>query len=213
MHAGKSGELTPAATKGRRRLVHRLTLCVSRMNETLSRKENGAVGVGYVDLILPVRVRTCAESVGRTGGRCTGSLGNEPGRSSNGRDGEASQRYFAGRRVGLRKSANLRPVGEARDRAPRSIIRRERYGYALRRLGCVALSCLENGESFRPDEVPRRLCSIVGRASVIYKATPKGRVTRRICEAVSGSTDLWDGSRAGVASLLRPGSETQNRLK
>src|SRR6266850_8503366 len=29
MHAGKSGESTPAATKGRRRLGHRLTLCVS----------------------------------------------------------------------------------------------------------------------------------------------------------------------------------------
>ena len=34
------------------------------------------------------------------------------------------------------------------------------------------------------------------RVSAIYKAMPKGRVTRRICEAVSGSTDLWDGSRA-----------------
>jgi hypothetical protein len=71
-----------------------------------------------MDLILPVRVRTCAENVGRTGEPCTGSLGDEPGRSSDGRDGEASQRYFAGRRVGLRKSASLHPVGEARDRAP-----------------------------------------------------------------------------------------------
>lgn len=159
MHAGKSGELTPAATKGRRRLVHRLTLCVSRMNETLSRKENGAVGVGYVVLILPVRVRTCAENVGRTGGCCTGSLGNEPGRSSNGRDGEASQRYFAGRRVGLRR-VRASALWAKHAIELRSIIRRERYGYALRRLGCVALSCLENGDSFRPDEVPRRLCSI-----------------------------------------------------
>jgi hypothetical protein len=73
------------------------------MNETSSRKENGADGIGYVVLILPVRVRACAENVGRTRERCTGSLGNEPGRSSNGRDGEASQRYFAGRRVGLRR--------------------------------------------------------------------------------------------------------------
>ncbi len=40
----------------------------------------------------------------------------------------------------------------------------------------------------------------VSRVSVIYKAMPKGYVTRRICEAVSGSTDLWDGSRAVVAS-------------
>jgi hypothetical protein len=37
---------------------------------------------------------------------------------------------------------------------------------------------------------------ILSRASVLYKAMPKGHVMRRICEAVSGSTDLWDGSRA-----------------
>src|SRR6266850_3670196 len=42
---------------------------------------------------------------------------------------------------------------------------------------------------------------MLSRASAIYKAKPKGRVTRRICEAVSGSTDVWDGSRAVVASL------------
>src|SRR5438128_12545758 len=87
---------------------------VSRMNETSSREENGADGIGYVVLILPVRVRTCAENVGRTEERSTGSAGMQPVRTSNGRDGEASQRYFAGRRVGLRKSASLRPVGEAR---------------------------------------------------------------------------------------------------
>ena len=45
-----------------------LTLCVSRMDETLSRKENGAVNVGNIDLILPVRVRTRTEDVGRTPG-------------------------------------------------------------------------------------------------------------------------------------------------
>jgi len=56
-----------------------------------------------MDLILPVQVRTCAEDVGRTGECGTGSFGNEPVRASNGRDGEASQRYFAGRRVGLRE--------------------------------------------------------------------------------------------------------------
>ena len=56
-----------------------------------------------MDLILPVRVRTCAEDVGRTGECGTGSFGDEPVRASNGRDGEASQRYFAGRRVGLRE--------------------------------------------------------------------------------------------------------------
>ena len=39
---------------------------VNRMDDTPSRKENGAVNVGNIDLILPVRVRTCAEDVGRT---------------------------------------------------------------------------------------------------------------------------------------------------
>ena len=41
---------------------------MSRMDETLSRKENGAVNVGNIDLILPARVRTRAEDVGRTPG-------------------------------------------------------------------------------------------------------------------------------------------------
>jgi len=40
--------------------------CVSRMDESLSRSKNGAVNVGNTDLILPVRVRTCAENVGKT---------------------------------------------------------------------------------------------------------------------------------------------------
>jgi len=39
---------------------------VSRNDETLSRKQNGAVGGGPIDLILPVRVRTRTEDVGRT---------------------------------------------------------------------------------------------------------------------------------------------------
>ena len=55
--------------------------------------------------------------------------------------------------------------------------------------------------SFRPDEVPRRPGPNPGRVSAIYKAKPKRCVTRRICEAVSGSTDSGDGSRAVVASL------------
>ena len=76
---------------------------VSRMNETSSRKENGAVHVGNMGLILPVRVRACAENVGRTGECVTGSSGDEPVRASKGRDGEASQRYSAGRRAGLRE--------------------------------------------------------------------------------------------------------------
>jgi hypothetical protein len=39
---------------------------VSRMDETLSRIKNGAVNDGNTDSILPVRVRTRAEDVGRT---------------------------------------------------------------------------------------------------------------------------------------------------
>ena len=70
------------------------------MNGTLSRKENGAVHVGNIDLILPARVRTCAENVGRTGS-AVWLLGMQPVRASNGRNGEASQRYSEGQRVGL----------------------------------------------------------------------------------------------------------------
>jgi hypothetical protein len=40
--------------------------------------------------------------------------------------------------------------------------------------------------------------SVSRRASVLYKAMPKGHVLRRICEVVSDSTDLWDDSRAVV---------------
>ena len=39
---------------------------LSRMDETLSRIKNGAVNDGNTDPILPVRVRTRAEDVGRT---------------------------------------------------------------------------------------------------------------------------------------------------
>jgi len=41
---------------------------VSRIDETLSRTKNGAVRGGSTDLILPVRVRTRTENVGRTSG-------------------------------------------------------------------------------------------------------------------------------------------------
>ena len=54
----RDGSATLAAPTGR----------VSRMDEMLSRSRNGAVNVGNTDLILPVRVRTCAENVGKTPG-------------------------------------------------------------------------------------------------------------------------------------------------
>ena len=41
---------------------------------------------------------------------------------------------------------------------------------------------------------------------------PKGRVTRRIRKAVSGSTDLWDGSRAVVAPSLFEGAKRETVL-
>src|SRR5207244_653495 len=43
-----------------------LTGRVNRMDEMLSCSKNGAVNVGNIDLILPVRVRTRAEDVGKT---------------------------------------------------------------------------------------------------------------------------------------------------
>jgi hypothetical protein len=107
-----------ASDKYREASLAAQTGCVIRMNGLLSRKENGAVGVGNTDLILPVRVRTCAEGVGRTGGRLLWFPGMQPVRSSNGRNEEASPRYFAGWRVGRSGRASFRPVGEAWDRAP-----------------------------------------------------------------------------------------------
>ena len=97
-----------------------------------------------MDLILPVRVRTCAEDVGRTGECGEGSSGDEPVRTSDGRDGEASQRYFAGRRVGLKRGASLHPVGEARDRAPGSVFRRE--SIRLRSLAPWVLGAVMRGK-------------------------------------------------------------------
>lgn len=41
---------------------------MSRIGETLSRMRNGAIRGGATDLILPVRVRTRTENVGRTPG-------------------------------------------------------------------------------------------------------------------------------------------------
>ena len=66
------------------------TGCLIGMNGLLSRKENGAAGAGNTDLIPPVRARTCAEDVGRTGDACYGSRGCS----------RCVPRYFAGRRVG-----------------------------------------------------------------------------------------------------------------
>jgi hypothetical protein len=99
-------------------------------------------------LILPVRVRTCAEDGGRTGECGKGSCGDEPVRTSNGRDGEASHRYCAGRRVGLREvrasTLWVKHVIEPRLGFPERVNTVTLSGS----LGCVALSCVENGDSF-----------------------------------------------------------------
>jgi hypothetical protein len=177
------------------------TGCVIRMNGLLSRRENGAAGAGNTGLILPVRVRTCAEDVGRTRDARYGFPGMQPVRSSNGRNEEASPCYFAGRRVGRRWRASFHPVGEAWDRAPArssegndTVTLSGHFG-AWR---CHVRTMVIPSDRMKSHAVSARTWS---RASAIYKATPKGRVMRRIREAVSGSTDSWDGSRAVVADL------------
>ena len=91
-------------------------------------------------------------------GRCVGSSGMQPARASNGRDGEASQRYFAGRRVGLNDVRASSPEVKHRIEPRFDPPERSDTGMLSGLLGCVALSCGNNGDSFRPDEVPRRLC-------------------------------------------------------
>jgi hypothetical protein len=165
-----------------------------------------------MDLILPVRVRTCAEDVGRTGECGKGSFGEEPGRTSNGRDGEASQRYFAGRRVGLREvrasTLWVKHAVEPRLGPPEGVHTVTLSGS----LGAWRGHAQKNGDSFRPDEVPRRLRSMSG-ASVIYKAMPKGHVTRRICEAGLRLYRLMGWQQSVSSFRLYEESETRNRFK
>ena len=173
---------------------------MSRRNETLSRKGNGAVHVGNTDLILPVRVRTCAENVGRTEG-LSGFLGMQPVRASNGRIGEASQRYFAGQLVG-RSACEPPPCGRSMGSSPPAwSSERENADILSGYFGawrCHVETMAIHSDRMKSPAVPART---TGGASAIYKAKPKGCATRRICEAVSGSTDSGDGSRAVVASL------------
>jgi hypothetical protein len=176
---------------------------VNCMNEMLSRKENGAVSGGSVDLILPVRVRTCAEDVDRTGKCQTGFRGMQPARASNGRDGEASQRYFAGRHAG--RSEVRASTLWAKHRIESRLDPPEGVDAVIPSGFSGAWCChvgkrASHSDQMKSQVVPARF---LRRASVLYKAMPKGRVTRRICEAVSGSTDLWDGSRAVVGSSLQ----------
>jgi len=142
-----------------------------------------------------------------------GFLGMQPVRASNGRNGEASQRYFAGRRAG-QSACELPPCGRSMGSSPPA--------WSSEREDTVILSgyfgawrCHVEKTAIHSDRMKSHtvLARTPGRASAIYKAKPKGCVTRRICEAVSGSTDSWDGSRAVVAFRLFEGSETRNRFK
>jgi len=120
----------------------------------------------------------------------------KPVRASNGRNGEASQRYFAGRRVG-RNDMRASTLWAKHGIEPPLGLRREGVRFTLSGYfgawRCHAKTTAIHSDRMKSHVVSGRMLS---RASAIYKAKPKGRATRRICEAVSGSTDVWDGSRA-----------------
>jgi len=133
-------------------------------------------------------------------GAPVGLRGMQPVRTSNGRNGEASPRCFAGRRVGRSGVRASAPWAKHRIEPPGSVRGDRVCGYRFRLLWCLALSCGDNGShshQMKSLAVPAQTWS---RASAVYKAMPKRPVMRRIREAVSGSADLRDGSRAVVAS-------------
>ena len=74
-----------------------------------------------------------------------GLRGMQPVRASNGRNGEASQRYFAGRRVG-RSDVRASALWAKHRIEPPSSVRGDRLcGYRLRLLRCMTLSCGDKG--------------------------------------------------------------------
>ena len=172
------------------------------MNGLLSRKENGAAGAGNTDLILPVRVRTCAEDVGRTGDALYGSRGCSqcvPVMGVTKRPAHVTSQGGVSAEVGVRASTLWAKHGiEAPARSP------ERDNTATLSGHFGAWRCHVKITAIHSDRMKSHAVSARtwSRASAIYKATPKGRVMRRIREAVSGSTDSWDGSRAVVADLV-----------
>ena len=110
-------------------------------------------------------------------------------------------------------TCELPPLGRSIGSNPQiRFVEDREYGHLLRLLWCVARSCGHNGESFNRMKSHVVSVGFWDRASEVYKAKPKGPVTRRVREAVSGSADSWDGSRAVVASVNQ-GGETQNRFK
>lgn len=164
--------------------------------KTLSRTKNGAVNVGNTDLILPVRVRARTEGVDRTSEANWALEGGSQCAARNGRSEEASQRYSEGWRVGLDDVRASAPLCEAlRASFPARSSGETRYGVpspAIRVLGVVIW---RQGCFIKPVK-SHVVSAVCGRVNGTYKAPPKGFLMRRICEAVSGSADEWDVSRA-----------------
>src|SRR5437763_15914571 len=98
--------------------------------------------------------------------------------------------------VSAEATCELPPCGRSMGSSPRSVPGERVYGFALSGY-FGAWRCHAKTTAIHSDRMKSHVVSgrILSRASAIYKAKPKGRVTRRICEAVSGSTDIWDGSR------------------
>jgi hypothetical protein len=163
--------------------------------KTLSRIRNGAVRGGNTDLILPVRVRARTEDVDRTSEaillwRDVASALQETGvakRPVNVTPKGGALAWMTCEPPPLWRSIEIefpaRSSGETRYGLPSPAIRV--LGAVIWRQGCFIKPVKSHVVS-----------AICGRVSGIYKAQPKGFLTRRICEAVSGSAGEWDVSRA-----------------
>ena len=167
---------------------------MSRIGETLSRMRNGATRGGSAGLILPVRVRTRTEDVDRTPGasplegcsQCVSAMGVTE-RPVNVTSKGSALAWMTCEPPPLERSIEIE--------FPCLIFWRMRYGLpspAIRVLGAVIW---RQGCFIKPVK-SHVVSAVCGRVNGIYKAQPKGFLTRRICEAVSGSTGQWDVSRA-----------------
>jgi hypothetical protein len=105
------------------------------------------------------------------------------------------------------------PCGRSMGSSPQLGSRRDNTGIPPCHSGawrCHVEITANHSDRMKSHVVWARLSSKV---SVIHKAMPKRCVMRRIREAVSGSTDSWDGSRAVVARRFSGAGETQNRIR
>jgi hypothetical protein len=118
--------------------------------------------------------------------------------SINGRIEEASHRCFEGWRVGLGAVVRASSPRAKHSNQSRSGCSGEiQYGYPLRLPRCLALSFGNKGVSLQTGEVPAVSApALSGRITRVYKAKPKRSRMRLIGEVVSGSTDVWDVSKA-----------------